>query len=147
MSGPARRSLRDLWAAVPWTAVRFALVGLLNTGVDFAVFLALMAVPGTPVLLANACGYGVGVLSSFLLNRSWTFRVRRDEAPLARRLPVFLAFNLVGLALSSLVVGLLVPAVHPLAAKVAATVATFAWNYWSSRRFVFTTPASTTPAA
>ncbi|WP_448202791.1 GtrA family protein [Azospirillum sp. sgz302134] len=133
--------------AFPWTAVRFGLVGLLNTGVDFAVFLALMAVPGTPVLLANACGYGVGVLSSFLLNRSWTFRVRRDEAPMARRLPVFLAFNLVGLALSSLVVGLLVPTVPPLAAKVAATGATFAWNYWSSRRFVFTTPASSTPAA
>ncbi len=149
MSGPVRRSLRTAipWTAIPWTAVRFALVGLLNTGVDFAVFLALMAVPGTPVLLANACGYGVGVLSSFLLNRSWTFRVRRDAAPLTRRLPVFLAFNLVGLALSSLVVGLLVPAVHPLVAKVAATVATFAWNYWSSRRFVFATPASSTPAA
>jgi len=127
--------------AIPWTAIRFALVGLLNTGIDFAVFLALMAVPGTPVLLANACGYGVGVLSSFLLNRSFTFRVHRDDAPLARRLPVFVALNLVGLALSSLVVGLLVPAVPPLAAKVAATVATFAWNYWSSRRFVFTAPA------
>ncbi|MBY3751977.1 GtrA family protein [Azospirillum formosense] len=128
--------------AVPWTAIRFALVGLLNTGVDFALFLALVSLAGAPVLAANAVGYGAGVLCSFLLNRSWTFRLRREAAPMARRLPLFLAFNLVGLGLSTLVVGLLVPAVPPLVAKIAATVVTFAWNYWSSRRFVFTAPAA-----
>ncbi len=132
--------------AVPWTAVRFALVGATNTLLDVAVFLALLAVPGMPVLLANAAGYGTGMVASFLLNRRWTFRVRREAAPLARRLPVFAAFNLVGLALSSLVVALLVPAVPPLAAKLAATAVTFAWNYWSSRRFVFAA-SPTTPLA
>lgn len=136
-----------LRSAIPWTAIRFAVVGLANTALDFLVFVALMTAFGAPVLLANAGGYGFGVVSSFLLNRSWTFRVRRDDAPLARRLPVFLAFNLVGLGISTLVVALLVPALHPLAAKVAATGATFVWNYWSSRRFVFTTAPTTAPLA
>lgn len=132
---------------LPWTAIRFALVGAANTVLDYAVFAILMTAAGTPVLLANAAGYGTGMVSSFLLNRSWTFRVRRDAAPLLRYLPRFAAFNLVGLGLSTLVVALLVPAVPPLAAKIAATGVTFAWNYWSSRRFVFTASRASAPLA
>ncbi|WP_353858072.1 GtrA family protein [Azospirillum formosense] len=133
----------DGWrVAIPWKALRFAVVGLLNTAVDFGVFLALLSLAGAPVLVANAAGFSAGTLCSFLVNRSWTFRVRREEAPMARRLPLFLAFNIVGLGLSTLVVGLLVPAVPPLAAKIAAAVVTFAWSYWSTRRFVFNAPAA-----
>jgi putative flippase GtrA len=53
--------------------VRFLLVGLLNTGVGFAVILGAMAL-GVDYRWANALGYGVGCLVGFVGNRSWTFR-------------------------------------------------------------------------
>jgi putative flippase GtrA len=37
--------------------IRFGLVGLLNTGVDFAVFLSLFYGLAWPLLIANSLGY------------------------------------------------------------------------------------------
>lgn len=55
-------------------ALRFGLVGLANTGIGVAVILSLQALTPAGPYLANAGGYAVGLVVSFLGNRSWTFR-------------------------------------------------------------------------
>ena len=53
--------------------LRFCLVGLLNTAINYGVFLALLSYHIMPVLVAGAIGFSSGALSGFFLNRAWTF--------------------------------------------------------------------------
>nr|WP_052759573.1 GtrA family protein [Paenibacillus sp. DMB20] len=64
----------------------FGLVGVLNTGIDVAVF-SLLTWWQLPWLAAQIAGYGCGVLNSFLMNRKWTFKQR---GPFAKGLLRFL---------------------------------------------------------
>lgn len=54
--------------------VSFALVGVANTAVHFCVFLLLLHVFAIPALFASGVGYCAGVLNSYVLNRTLTFR-------------------------------------------------------------------------
>lgn len=57
-----------------YQAGRFAIVGVANTLVDFGVFTLLTHLLGVGVYLSQVAGYCAGVVNSYLLNRSWTFR-------------------------------------------------------------------------
>ena len=116
--------------------VKFGLVGVLNSGIDVGLFLLLFYGLGWPLLVANTIGYLAGLANSYLLNSRWTFR---DPARIERptRAMLYAAFNLVGLVIGNAVVWLLALAFPAYAAKFASLLATFAWNYWASQRFVF----------
>src|SRR5215470_1892360 len=53
--------------------VKFTLVGLLNTGIDVAVFFLLTWL-GIAYVLAQVVSYTCGAGNSYLLNKVWTFR-------------------------------------------------------------------------
>lgn len=55
-------------------AIRFGIVGVLNTGITLAVIFVLMKGLGVHYALSNCIGYVVGFLNSFVLNKKWTFR-------------------------------------------------------------------------
>ncbi len=55
-------------------AIRFGIVGVLNTGITLAVIFVLMKVLGVHYALSNVIGYLLGSLNSFMLNKKWTFR-------------------------------------------------------------------------
>ncbi|MCG8691788.1 MAG: GtrA family protein [Minwuiales bacterium] len=117
---------------------KFAIVGAINTGIDVGVFSLLYFWAELPVLVANTLGYSVAVANSFLMNKYWTFSESRNHGQLHHQFAKFLVLNLVGLGISNAVVWLLEGVIHVLAAKGMAVVATFVWNYWTSRRFVYT---------
>lgn len=52
---------------------RYAFTGLINTGLGLFVILILHVGLAVGLMVSNAIGYGVGLLCSFTLNRSWTF--------------------------------------------------------------------------
>jgi len=54
--------------------LRFGVVGLFNTALGLGVIFGAKAFLGLGDLAANLLGYGLGLVSSFVLNRSWTFR-------------------------------------------------------------------------
>jgi putative flippase GtrA len=56
---------------------RYALAGVANTVVGYSVILALDLGLGWRPWLANAVGYGLGILLSYVLNRRFAFRSRR----------------------------------------------------------------------
>jgi putative flippase GtrA len=68
------RGLRGLPLA---EMIRYGLVGVVNTAVGLAVILLGMNVVGLHYALANALGYGLGLIVSYLLNRRFTFRSSR----------------------------------------------------------------------
>ena len=61
------------------TIVKFGLVGLLNTAIGFSIILAALAA-GFGDYAANALGYGLGFMLSYVLNRYWTFAVRQPTS-------------------------------------------------------------------
>jgi putative flippase GtrA len=126
--GPSRpRRLRRL--------VRFAIVGVANTAIDFSIFAALFYLVHWPLLAAHATGFAVAVVNSYLCNKTWTFG---DRQPSRLQDGVkFLLVAICGLLTGSAVIALAAQAMPAFAAKACAVVATFAVNYWASARYVF----------
>lgn len=77
--------------------VKFAIVGALNTIVDFLVFQALNLLVGW-TYLAQVIGYSCGIINSYAWNSNWTFRDMRTRS--GRELGTFLLVNLVSLGVS-----------------------------------------------
>jgi len=73
--------------------LKFGLVGLGATLLDFLVFTASLFFFANPTL-ARAIGYSVGTGWSFVLNRNWVFDHRRN---LSRAIPFFLSYTISGL--------------------------------------------------
>lgn len=117
----------------------FALVGVVNTMVDLAVFVVAFYAVAAPLLLAHIAGFLVGSINSYLLNHKFTFA--GSGAP--RSLSGFLRFMIVtglALGLSSVVILALDDLVHVLAAKAAAILCTMVVGYSGSSLWVFRKP-------
>lgn len=117
--------------------VRFAIVGVINTTIDFAIFSALHFGADFGIVAANVLSFLVAVTNSFVMNRVWTFSGRRGSGRLRYQLPMFVALNTVGLALSTVTVLALSEMMPVIAAKVCAIVVVFLWNYATIQRFVY----------
>lgn len=76
------------------SALRYGVAGVFNTLVGFAVIVGLETGLGAPAHLANAGGYAIGVLVSFVSSRFFVFRAReaRPRAPLRYGIAVAVAF-------------------------------------------------------
>ena len=127
----------------PVRFLKFALVGLSNTAITFAVFNLLAIVLGLPVLPANALAWVAGFANSFIWNRSWTFG-DRTRLPLGRVLTRFAASSLVALAVSTVVIASLDALLrhgHGVgrlnALEGAAVAAALVVNYFLSSQWVF----------
>lgn len=76
--------------AVFGAPLKFLVVGVANTLVGLAVIYLCKWLFVFGDVLANVCGYAVGLAVSFALNRNWTFRHRgRVNQALVRFLAVF----------------------------------------------------------
>jgi putative flippase GtrA len=116
--------------------IKFNLVGLLNTGLDFALF-SLLTWVGIYYIAAQCVSYGVGMLNSYTLNKYWTFAQKgRLEPKQAIR---FLALNIGSLLLSLLLLMLFKDTwgIAILAAKLLTTVITTLVNYAGNKLWVF----------
>lgn len=122
--------------------LRFIVVGVLNTAIDFAV-LFLLTHFGLGVFLANMISTSIALGFSFIVNRSYTFRSQGNPVS---QIVKFLAVTLFGLWLlqpaiiwtvTAVIDGLLAESVALLVGKGCATVASMLWNYFMYARFVF----------
>lgn len=127
--------------------IRFAIVGGINTAVDFIVLLALSVLVGVPVVFANIVSTSCAMTVSFVLNKRAVFgnTDRRNK----RQVISFLAVTLSGIWLvQSLVIAVVFKglmslssqydsAVLLIAAKLFATIISLIWNYVGYSKFVF----------
>jgi putative flippase GtrA len=116
---------------------RFAAVGLVNTSLDIGLFWMLTTLVEIPIVIANTGSYSAGAINSFVLNKYWTFGDIQQRDPMARQFVRFLLFNLMGLAVSSLLIWLIVHIIPSLWAKVIATAGTLIWNYLINKSLVY----------
>jgi len=116
---------------------KFALVGLLNTGVDFAVFVMLVYGFKVPSVWAQLVSYASGVVNSYFWNRLWTFRAGGPGT--LQDFARFVILNVVSFAAATAVLLGLEQGLGwaPAAAKAVSVAASLAINYAGSRWWVF----------
>jgi len=123
-------------AGLPLQFARFLVVGVLNTVVGLTIIFAAKALLGWSDLAANAAGYAVGLATSFLLNRAWTFGDRGRISPaLLRFLGAFVLAYLANLATVFALRDL--AAVDSYVAQAAGVVPYTILFFLASRAFVF----------
>ena len=87
-------------------AVKFAVIGGLNVVVNAIVFnmLLLLAVFHNGELKAKVVATAVAIVSSYFMNRHWTYK-DRDKSAAHREFVLFVGFNLAGLLIELTVMG------------------------------------------
>lgn len=125
--------------------IRFMVVGVSGTLVDFAILSALKYFFGWPTLPANLISYSCGIINNFLLTRYWVYPETKGHQKLVQ-LAQFGLISLIGLGLNNLiVVALEGPATKFLAnpsyayipAKLVATFMVLLWNFFANRLWTF----------
>jgi putative flippase GtrA len=112
--------------------LRFATVGAITTTLDFVLFTSFVATGAAPGP-ANTLSYSCGILVSYVLNRSWTFRARHSHLQALK----FVLGTLTGLVISTCLVALLARWIPAPLAKILSVPPVFAWNYLVARLWVF----------
>lgn len=120
-------------------AVKFGLVGVLNTLIDYAVYSLLLFIPyiREHYVIAQVLGYSTGLANSLYCNKRWTFA--QKERMSKAQLIAFLVVNLAALGVSTAV---LVAAqewigLGPYIGKIVATVFSMAVNFLGNKIIVF----------
>lgn len=124
--------------------LRFAIIGGLNTAIDFIVLFALVAL-GIPTIASNIVSTSTALVFSFFANKTFTFKDNKKSTK--KQFGVFLTITLIGLWIIQPIiiegVRLLVEVwdmnsyIVLLIGKLLATCATLVWNYLLYRKFVF----------
>jgi putative flippase GtrA len=145
-------AFRKLGLAFPGNIIRswffqvlkFASVGIINTGVDLGIYFLLTRSVnffGDFVFLSKAFSYSMGVITSYTLNRHWTFKSNISSSL------SFLSFVAVNLFSGALNAGMLMLfikylSINEVVAIFFVTLISFIWNFLASKFLVFRDYAS-----
>lgn len=131
--------------AVNSDQIRFVIVGIINTVLDFLLLNLLVGLLFLNPLIANIISTTIAMLFSFFANKRWTFRDAGENY--ARQVVLFFIFTLIGLyAIQNSLIMLIIAVVPHLGfsdqvflniAKLAASVGSLTWNYYTYKHFVF----------
>lgn len=124
--------------------IKFAIVGGLNTALDFAL-LFIFVILGVDKILANYFSTGIAFIFSFFVNKSFTFKDTSKRV--VRQFVIFLVITIIGLwVIQPLIIIGMTGALSPLdwsdslvlfIAKLIAIIASLIWNYLFYSRLVF----------
>jgi putative flippase GtrA len=118
-------------------ATSFALVGVINTIVDFSLFSLGYFYFGLPIVIANVISWTVAVSGSYVMNSYFTFAIESGRKLRLKQYAGFVASQLGGLAANTATVLAGSYFMPVLAAKVLAIGVTFAVNFSLSHFAVF----------
>ncbi|MGE7761359.1 GtrA family protein [Peribacillus sp. NPDC097895] len=122
--------------------IRFLLVGIVNTAVGLSIMLFLMNVFGLSYWVSTFFGNGTGAVTSFLLNRNFTFRSNIDWRRGAARffcviLICYSAAYSLGQAIAESMEGSVRLSIQQNVAVLIGTVLYTGLNYMGQKYFVF----------
>ena len=134
--------VRASWLNVKLKAVSFALVGAVNTLVDFGVFSTVWIVFGWSPLLANFIAWFVAVSVSYLMNSLITFAAESERKIALRTYLGFMASGAAGLMAGTAALLTAATFLPVLIAKLVAIMVSFVLNF-SLSHFVIFPPRAT----
>jgi putative flippase GtrA len=119
--------------------IRYAISGGLSSMVHLGLYWSLAEFAGVAPLVSNGIGFVVALIVGYMIHSRWSFRGHGRRGNIARTGGRFVAVNLVGLALNSFWVWLLVEQLGgatwwPMPLMVTATPLAV---FWLNRKWVF----------
>jgi putative flippase GtrA len=136
-----RERLRVGWAerAVALKAISFALIGVVNSAIDFAVFSLAYYYLGLPIIVANTMAWVVAVTGSYVMNSTITFATESGRKLAFDRYIGFALSQFAGFLANTLTVWCMVELAHVPAwgGKLVAIFVSFAVNFSLSHFVVF----------
>ncbi len=129
-----------------WQLAKFALVGVLNTAIDFGILNTLIVLTsitgGVGIILMNATSFTTAIINSYFWNRQWVFSEGKRGDFLT-----FVVVTVIGLSINTGIVFFLTTYVPPVLvgskaqwanlAKVLATGISLIWNFLGYKLVVF----------
>ncbi len=129
---------------------KFFIVGLLNTGLDFAILNFLMwmtnTYEGQSIVYFNTISFSIAVLNSYFLNKYWTFG-DSSKAQAPQQFAKFFGVSAIGWGLNTGIMYSVTTLISPILglspalwanfAKLMATGVVLAWNFAGYKLFVF----------
>lgn len=118
--------------------IRFGIVGLISTLIDFAVLTILTELFGIHYLTSAAIGFIVSTLFNYLASMSYVFNSRFNDGNKKKELLLFLLLSMIGLGLNQLFMWIFVEVLQLfyVIAKVCATVLVMGWNFVSRKLWI-----------
>ena len=126
--------------------LRFGIVGIINTGLDFGILFFLTLLFNLPRELANTISTTISFLFSFVANKKYTFKSTSKN--LKRQFILFAVVTLFGLwVVQNGIISVATPlfmniisneAIALFASKIIATFASLIWNYILYVKIIFT---------
>ncbi|OGD89149.1 hypothetical protein A3I53_03195 [Candidatus Curtissbacteria bacterium RIFCSPLOWO2_02_FULL_40_13b] len=132
--------------AILWQIAKFALVGFLNTAIDFGIlnFLSVIfsVTKGAGIIPINAVSVSFAIINSFYWNKDWVFASRKQA-----NFITFAIITVIGLSINTAIVYILTTFFRPTIvdsptlwanfAKALATIVSMVWNFLGYRFIVF----------
>ena len=117
--------------------IKFGLVGIFNTAIDWLVFFILNTLLSAAIQIAQPIAYACGIISSYAGNKFFTFK-SKEKVSFAETAK-FVFINILSLGISTIIITLLVKNAgwNEYVAKIPATILAMAVNFIGSRFFVF----------
>ena len=130
--------------------LRFAVIGLINTGVDFLVLNLLIWATGIKegngIIPLNIISFTVAVTNSYILNKRWAFN-DQTKGDTAKKFSNFLLISVIGAFINTAIVRVGSTNIDPMfglsqvlwvnAAKIVATGVSLVWNFIGYKLVVF----------
>ncbi len=142
---------RQRMSGALWQLVRFALIGVLNTGVDILLLNLLLGrfpTHNANLLLGyNSLAYTLGAINSFYFNKYWTFK--QSKKTTGNEVFRFVLLSLLGIFCNDGIIWIAARILHPLiaspflwanASKAIAIIGTSTISYVGMRLWVFAGP-------
>lgn len=117
--------------------VRFGLIGIGNTLIDFSVFMIAYKAVGLPIVASNVVAWMVAVSCSYVLNTYITFHVESGKLLRYRDYLTFAASGVLGMVMTTAALLLLSHYLHVMVAKAISILVGFAVNFTMSNLVVF----------
>lgn len=117
--------------------LKFSVVGVISTLLDYGVFALLSSLIHVPYLLANILSFSLAVMNSYYLNRRWTYRSQHPNWK-GEGLKYLIVY-IIGLGISEFILFVLVDRwqIHQLLAKAVSVCLVIFWNYSGTRFWAF----------
>lgn len=123
--------------AVALKAISFALVGLINTAVDAAIFFLLLGYVTSSLVVANVAAWFVANTGSYVMNSLTTFSAETDGKLRLKHYAGFVGSGLVAVTASTVTVVIAAKFMPVWAAKAIAILVSFAVNFTITHFVVF----------
>ncbi len=144
--------LENLFLKFPFIKqfVKFFVVGIINTAIDFVVLnfeMMLTGITSGPYMFVlNSISFSVATTNSFFMNKRWTFEDKENKQS-GVKFSQFLVVSIVGITINGGIVYAITSFTNPLfgmspqlwanVAKLFATVVSLIWNFLGYKFIVF----------